>query len=147
MKTSDLNSTFLVDSTPEETLQAILNVHDWWSKGIKGSAGKVNDIFHYRYKDMHESTQKMIELIPARKVVWLVTDSNLTFIDKKDEWNGTKISFEVAAKDGKTEVRFVHYGLTPKSECFEACTQGWDYYVNNSLVQLINTGVGKPEPN
>ena len=146
MKTSDLNSTFIVDKTPAETLNAILHVSDWWSKGIKGSAEKVNDVFHYRYKDMHESTQKMIELVPGRKVVWLVTDSNLTFIDNKSEWNGTKISFEVAEKNGKTEVRFTHYGLTPKSECFDACTEGWDYYVNKSLVKLITTGKGQPEP-
>ena len=46
-------------------------------------------------------------------------DSSLNFIDDKTEWNGTKVTFEIAKKGGKTEVRFTHVGLAPDSECYE----------------------------
>ena len=91
---------------------------------------------------MHESTQKLVEVIPDKKVVWEVTDSNLSFLEEKDEWTGTKISFELAEKDGKTEVRFTHLGLTPESECYEACFNGWSGLLKKNLFNLI-TGNGK----
>ena len=53
---------------------------------------------------------------------------------------------KLAKKADKTEIRFTHQGLDPTVECFEACTKGWDYYINTSLKTLIETGVGKPNP-
>jgi len=67
--------------------------------------------FTYRYKDIHYSKQRLTEVIPGKKVVWLVLDSYLNFIEDKGEWNGTKVTFEIAKKGDKTEVRFHPRGL------------------------------------
>lgn len=53
-------------------------------------------------------------------------------------------AFEIARKDGKTEVRFTHVGLVPTIECYGRCSGAWDFYVNGSLQSLITTGKGKP---
>ncbi len=144
MKKSNLTSTLLVDQTPEEVFHAINNVRGWWSKEIEGGTDKLNDEFTYRYKDMHYSKQRIIEMVPNKKIVWLVLDSQLTFIKKQDEWTGTKVIFDIVEKKDKTEVLFTHLGLTPDSECFDACTNGWNHYLQNSLINLIAAGTGSP---
>jgi hypothetical protein len=71
-------------------------------------------------------------------------DSYLSFIEDKTEWNGTKVIFEIARKDGKTEVRFTHQGLTSQVECFDACNDAWGSYIKGSLKNLIIQGKGQP---
>src|SRR4051812_19794243 len=106
METQDITTTILVDKTPEAVFNAINTPEKWWSGEFTGSAQKLDDEFTYRYKDMHYSKQRVAELIPNRKVVWLVTDSQLNFIEDKSEWTGTKISFEITEKDSQTQVIF-----------------------------------------
>jgi hypothetical protein len=144
MKSQDYATSFTVDQTPEEAFAAINNVRGWWSGNIEGSTDKLGDEFTYRYEDVHYSKQKIAELIPGKKVVWLVLDSYLSFVEDKTEWNGTKITFEVSKKDKKTEVRFTHVGLVPDIECYGACSNAWGSYVNGSLRKLITRRKGHP---
>jgi len=144
MNTKDLSFTFTTTKPIAEVFHDILNVRGWWSEELEGRTEKVNDEFTYQYKDMHTSKQRMIELVPNRKVTWLVTNSSLNFIKNKGEWTGTKFGFEIEEKEKKTRVKFIHYGLVPKCECYEACNEGWSYYIKDSLKSLIEEGVGKP---
>ena len=145
MNNENYTTAFTVDQTPEEAFAAINNVHGWWSGQIEGSTDKLGDEFTYRYEDLHYSKQKITELIPGKKVVWLVLDSSLNFIKDKGEWNGTEIIFEVSKKRGKkTEIRFTHSGLVSKNECYESCSDAWGFYVRGSLQSLITTGKGQP---
>jgi hypothetical protein len=146
MKTHDYSTTFLVDQTPAQAFDAITNVRGWWSEGIEGDTHRLDAEFVYQYKGFHRSTQKMVELLPGQKVVWLVTDSRLNFITNKAEWTGSKLCFEVTPRDGKTQVRFTHEGLVPDHECFDACTHAWTGYIQDSLRGLIVSGKGKPDP-
>lgn len=144
MNALDYKATFLVDQTPEEAFAAINNVRGWWTEDLKGESQKLNDEFEVRFGDVHSSRQKLIEVIPAQKVVWLVTDSNLSYLENKSEWTGSKISFDISHKGEKTEVRFTHLGLVPEIECFGACSNAWGSYINGSLRSLITTGKGYP---
>lgn len=142
MKTHDFTTTLLVDQSPKEVFNAINNVRGWWSGEIEGSSAKLNDEFTYRYKEIHFSKQRVVEMAPDQKVVWLVTESSLNFTEDINEWTGTKISFEITEKDGKTELRFSHIGLVPEIECFDACSSAWTQIVNQGLANLITTGKG-----
>jgi hypothetical protein len=144
MTNQNLNTTFVVDQTPEEAFAAINDVRAWWSGQIEGSTDKLGDEFTYRYKDIHYSKQKLTEFIPGKKVVWDVLDSYLSFVEDKTEWNGTRVAFEVARKGDKTEVQFTHIGLVPNHECFNACSDAWGFYVKDSLRNLITSGKGQP---
>lgn len=144
MSDQDFTTSFLVDQTPEEAFDAICNVRAWWSEEIEGSTDKLNDVFTYRYEDVHRSEMKLIEVIPDQKVVWLVLDNYFNFTKDKTEWTGTTISFEVAKKGDKTEVRFAHLGLVPEYECFDVCSSAWGTYIKGSLRSLITTGKGLP---
>jgi uncharacterized protein YndB with AHSA1/START domain len=144
MKPDDLTITFAVDQSPEEVFSAINNVRGWWSGEIDGRTDKLGEVFTYRYKDVHRTTQKITEFVPGKKVVWHVTDAELNFVKDKTEWNGTEVVFEIARKGDKTEVRFTHVGLVPAFECYGGCSGAWGFYINDSLRNLITTGKGEP---
>lgn len=143
MKKADFTTVILVDQTPEEAFDAIIKVKVWWTgePGIAGNTDKLNDEFTYDYQPYHHSKQKVTELITGKKIVWLVTDSNISFVEDKNEWTGTKITFDIAAKGNKTEVRFTHVGLNPGVECYDGCSNAWGSYISGSLRKLIANGV------
>ena len=144
MTTRDFTTTLLVDQNPKEAFNAINNVRGWWSEEIEGSTEKLNDEFTYHYEDVHRCKMKLIEVIPDKKVVWLVLDNYFKFTKDKSEWKGTKIIFEIAKQDNKTQIHFTHLGLVPEYECYEICRDAWSNYIHNSLGSLISTGKGQP---
>ncbi|MND30090.1 hypothetical protein D3C80_206170 [compost metagenome] len=146
MTTSDFTTTLLVDQTPQEVFKAINNVRGWWSVAIEGGTDKLNDEFIYSVEDIHQCRMKLIEVVPDKKVVWLVLENYFSFIEDKTEWTGTKISFEISEKDNKAQLRFTHQGLVPEYECFNICSNAWTHYVQESLFNLITTGKGQPNP-
>ena len=143
MNTTDFTTTILVDEAPYTVFNAINNVSCWWQGAIEGSSSKLNDEFTYQMKEFHFSKQKIVELIPDKKVVWLITESQLNFIKDKNEWTGTKIIFEITEQDNKTQLRFTHVGLHQNIECYGACSNGWQQLIQQSLLSFITTGKGK----
>ena len=139
-------SSFTVAQAPEEVTAAVSDVGRWWTGDVTGSATRVGDEFDYRYEDIHFSRQRVTELVPGRRVVWQVIDSNLPFAEDPAEWTGTEITFEVEPTSKGTEVRFAHVGLVPEFECFDRCSSAWGFYVNASLRHLITTGEGPSVP-
>jgi hypothetical protein len=143
MKQQNYTIILTVDKTPKEVFNAINDVSKWWND-FEGSSQKLNDVFTVQFGDMHISTQKIIELIPDKKIMWLVTQSNLSFIKDKQEWTNTKIEFEITKHNNHTQINFTHVGLVPEVECYKDCSKGWDYYIKGSLFKLITTGKGTP---
>jgi hypothetical protein len=139
----NFTTTFMVDQSPEDVFAAINNVRGWWEGDIEGITDTIGEEWTYRHKDIHYSKQKTIDLVPGKKVVWRVTDSQLNFVEDKDEWTGTEITFDISQKGDKTELRFTHLGLVSEFECFDACSNAWGFYINSSLRSFIATG--KPQ--
>lgn len=141
---SSLTTIFAVDQAPEQVFAAITNVRGWWSGEIDGSTDTLGAEFTYCVPDVHFSKFRIMELVPAKKVAWLVLDSYLSFTEDKEEWTGTTVVFDIVEQDGRTHVRFTHEGLVPDHQCYDACSTAWGVYVNESLRSLINTGAGQP---
>ncbi|MFL5811817.1 MAG: SnoaL-like domain-containing protein [Flavisolibacter sp.] len=144
METQNFTTDLLVDQTPGEVFKAINNVRGWWSEEIEGNTERLDDEFNYHYKDMHSCKMKLVEVVPDKKVVWLVLDNYFSFTKDKSEWKGTKVSFDISKQGNKTQLRFTHLGLVPEYECYDACVNGWTQYIQHSLPQLIATGKGQP---
>lgn len=84
MDKQDFTTTILVDQSPQEAFLAIRNVSGWWtgfySEEIEGSTEKLYDEFTFRAGGgAHYSKQKLVEIIPDKKVVWEVTGSNRVY--------------------------------------------------------------------
>ena len=146
MENSNFKLHFLLDQEPSLVFKAINNVRGWWSEELEGDSENLNDEFIYRHGDFHYSKHQLTELIPNEKIVWLTLDSKLSFVPSHEEWNGTKVIFEISKEGEKTKLDFTHMGLIPDFQCYEGCSKGWTHYLKNSLIPLILTGIGKPDP-
>jgi hypothetical protein len=146
MNTNDFTVTIEVAQTPEQVFNAVNNPRGWWSEEIEGGTEKVNDEFFYHFKDVHIAKMKLIDVVPAQKVVWLVLENYFNFITDQREWKNTKIVFDIAKKGDGTQLIFTHVGLVPAYECYKICFDAWTNYITNSLRELITTGKGKPNP-
>ncbi|WAC14172.1 SRPBCC family protein [Dyadobacter pollutisoli] len=142
MKNQDFTTTIYVDQTPAEVFNAILNVQGWWSglyeESFEGGSEKIGDEFSFLAGGgVHYSKQRLIELEQDKKIVWLVTESKLTFVETTNEWEGTKLSFEIFKEDDKTKIVFTHIGLVPEFECFDSCAPAWTGYLQEQRLNLV----------
>jgi hypothetical protein len=140
MSDDSFTTIITVDESPEIVFAAVNNVRGWWKGDIAGKSEKVGDQFTYRHKDVHYSKQQVTESIPGERVVWLVVESRLNFVEEKNEWNGTEIVFEIAKNGVRTELRFTHVGLVPAFECFGGCSGAWGSIITRDLRRLITQG-------
>jgi hypothetical protein len=146
MAATDFSITILTEQSQQEVFKAVNDVRSWWSgyhsEEIKGNTEHLGDEFSFSAAGgEHYSEQKLIEVIPYEKIVWVITYSKLNFLKKKDEWTGSKVIFEISTTDNKTQLKFTHQGLTAENECYESCAPGWTLYIQNRLVPLINGSV------
>jgi hypothetical protein len=135
-KTNGFNFSFQTSQSVENVFKKLLDVRSWWTglygEQIKGDNSMLNDEFTFKAgKGAHYTKQKLIEAEPNKRIVWLVTESNLNFLKKPDEWTGTKICFDISNQSGKTKVTFTHEGLVPKIECYNGCAGAWTQYLEN----------------
>jgi hypothetical protein len=137
-------TTFVVDRTPRVVFDAVRDPRRWWSAEIEGETTQVGDEFVFDVPGIHRTKQQLLEVIANRRVVWLVTEAEMTFIKQRDEWLDTRIIFDIAEEADGTRLTFTHEGLAPGIECYDACMPAWTEYVQHSLRQLITTGTGHP---
>jgi len=135
-----------VEQSPKEAFEAIRNVRGWWSEEIDGSTARVGDEFRYHFRDVHSCTMKLVELVPGKRIAWLVTDNHFSFTEDKTEWKNTRVVFDIAKEGETTVIHFTHEGLVPACECYSICSDAWGSYIRGSLKSLIATGKGSPNP-
>lgn len=141
-KTRNFSYSLSTKKSPEEIYNLLLDVKKWWSgfyeETITGASAKINDEFSFLAGGgAHFSKHRLIELVPYSKIVWLVTESRLTFLEHPNEWVDTKIRFDIDKQGGKTVVTFTHEGLVPKFECYGSCSTAWTAYMDQ-LKQMLN---------
>ncbi|ELR71698.1 hypothetical protein C900_02283 [Fulvivirga imtechensis AK7] len=141
-KSTDFSYSFSTAKSHEEVYHLLLDVKKWWSgfyeETITGHSTKVNDEFSFLAGGgLHFSKHRLIELVPHSKIVWMVTESRLTFLDQPNEWLNTKIRFDIARQGETTVVTFTHEGLVPTFECYGNCSMAWTAYMDN-LKQVLN---------
>jgi uncharacterized protein YndB with AHSA1/START domain len=108
----------------------------WWTEDTTGETG-VGDVIEFRFApggfDM-----KVIELDPAKRVLWQV-------VDGPEEWIGTTIGFELRQDGDYTVVLFKHEGWREPVEFMHHCSTKWATFLM-SLKALVETGKGAPAP-
>jgi uncharacterized protein YndB with AHSA1/START domain len=146
MDERSFTTTCVVDRSPDEVYAAITDVGRWWTGEIDGQADQVGDEFTYQFGALHESRQRVTELVPGRRIAWEVVDAHLAGRQVADEWRGTHVVFDLTPTAEGTSVKFTHAGLVPDFECYQDCAYAWTFFLDSSLRTLIATGDGPTAP-
>lgn len=141
MSAKHFQFSFESSKQPGEIFQYLINPQNWWmglfGEEIKGENKKPGDEFTFKAGDgVHYSKQKMLELIPDKKIVWLVTESKLSFLQNESEWTGTRFGFDIGQQNGKSKITFSHFGLTNEIECFDQCSSAWMQYMHKLKTKM-----------
>ncbi|MBO9594481.1 MAG: SRPBCC domain-containing protein, partial [Niabella sp.] len=136
MKNEDFTTSFVTTAAPLQVFSAINDVRGWWSENIEGRTDLPGSRFIYR--DKYLTAEMYIAKLNPQRIVWEVADSYNTFFDHRTEWNGTRIIFEIAVQEGHTLVTFTHVGLIPQFECFNVCSNSWEFFITGSLKLLVS---------
>jgi len=142
MENKHFNSSFTAPISAGEATQKISNVPGWWGVSFTGNAEKQNDTFKLTMGGDSFFDLTVTELIPGKKVVWLITDCYMPWYSDKKEWANTRLIFDLHENDGQTELSFTHEGLTPDVECYKDCAPGWTHWIKTSLYSYLTTGKG-----
>ncbi len=139
-----LHKVGIKSASPNDVYQALTTVEGlsgWWTTTTRGDSpgdSKVGGVLQFRFAaggfDM-----KVLELDPARRVLWQV-------VDGPQEWIGTKISFDLDQRGDWTVLLFKHEGWQQPVEFMHHCSTKWAVFLL-SLKSLLETGKGSPWPN
>jgi hypothetical protein len=146
MNDKSYSKTIEAKVSPSEAIKKICDVHAWWGKNFEGKSNNEGNVFTVRFKNGDMYKMKIAEVTADKKIVWDVIDAHQTWVKEPTEWIGTKIIWEIKENDDGSEIHFTHLGLVPELECYDNCKQGWDYLMLQSLLELLNTGKGMPQP-
>lgn len=146
MGNKDFNSSITAPITPAEAIKKIGNIPGWWGVTFTGSTEKQNDRFTVKMTGDSFFNFTVEELVPGKRVVWLVTDCYMPWYSDKKEWTNTRLIFDLREKNGVIEIRFTHEGLTPEVECYKDCESGWVHWIKTSLFSYLTTGEGSFRP-
>ena len=144
MKKQDYNATIVAKTSAAEAFSNFNRVSAWWTENTEGDTDSLDSVFTIHFGEAFV-TFKVVEFIPEKKVVWLVTDCYLHWLNDKKEWKDTRISCEFSTEKELTQLHFTHIGLAPGIECYDGCVKGWDQYFKDSLFRLITEGKGLPQ--
>jgi len=142
MSKNDFTCSISAKISASEAIKKISNVPEWWGITFTGSSEKENDKFNVKMGGDSFFDFTVAELLPGKRVVWLVTDCNMPWYSDKKEWADTKLIFDLHENNGETELTFTHMGLTPDVECYKDCKPGWTHWIQTSLFSYFTTGTG-----
>jgi uncharacterized protein YndB with AHSA1/START domain len=109
----------------------------WWTTDTAG-ASAVGGTLAFRFGDVGGFDMEILELDPAGRVRWRVTDGPA-------EWIGTEIDWRLDQRERYTIVLFTHQGWREPVEFMHHCSTKWATFLM-SLKDLLETGRGRPAP-
>jgi len=141
MKNQSFSTSIELKANPHVVFECIKDIPIWWTRDFEGSTANLNDEFVICHVGSHYSKQKLVEIIPDKKIVWQVIESTLDWLEKdKSEWTSTKMVFEITPHGNKTLLHFTHDGLVPEMECYIRCSEGWTTVIMQRLFNYITKG-------
>jgi len=135
-----LHKVGIKSSLPDDVYKALSTIEGlsgWWTNDTQGES-EVGGVIRFRF-GAGGFDMKVLELRPARRVLWQV-------VDGPEEWIGTRVSWDLRQEGDWTLVLFKHQGWKEPVEFMHHCSTKWGVFLL-SLKSLLETGKGAPAPN
>jgi hypothetical protein len=126
--------------SPDATYQALTTIEGlsgWWTQDTQGESD-VGGVVQFRF-GAGGFDMKVLELDPAKHVLWEV-------VDGPEEWIGTNVSWNLKQEGDYTVILFKHQGWKEPVQFMHHCSTKWAVFLL-SLKALLETGQGSPDPN
>jgi uncharacterized protein YndB with AHSA1/START domain len=134
-----------INVKPELVFKAITKEIDKWWTELSNKINKVGDQLIVHFEDSTFWKIDVIEFIPNSSIEWYVESANhnLENLSRKDEWEMTRIKWEINENENGSTLTLIHDGLIPNLECYNICKAGWNYFLG-SLKDYLESGKGRP---
>lgn len=109
----------------------------WWANDTQGKGNAVGEVLQFRF-GAGGFDMKILELQPARRVLWQV-------VDGPEEWIGTKVDWDLKQEGDYVVILFKHQDWKEPVEFMHHCSTKWAIFLM-SLKSLLETGKGTPDP-
>ncbi|HEX6132885.1 MAG TPA: SRPBCC domain-containing protein [Longimicrobiales bacterium] len=126
---SSVDDVYRVLTTPE-------GLAGWWTRDTQGEGG-VGGVLRFRF-GAGGFDMKVLELDPARHVLWEV-------VEGPEEWIGTTVSWALRQEGDFAIVLLKHQDWREPVEFMHHCTTKWGVFLM-SMKSLLETGQGAPDP-
>jgi uncharacterized protein YndB with AHSA1/START domain len=108
----------------------------WWTRNTQGES-TVGGVLQFRF-GAGGFDMKVLELQPARRVLWQV-------VDGPAEWIGTTVDWKLKQEDDYAIVLLAHRDWKEPVEFMHHCGTKWAMFLM-SLKARVETGQGAPDP-
>jgi uncharacterized protein YndB with AHSA1/START domain len=114
-------------------------ISEWWTRdGVRGESSEGSRLQFFFGQPQPAAVMDVTRLDSGGHVDW-------TCVEGADEWVGTRIAFDLTAKDDETVVLFAHAGWREPVDFMAHCSARWAYFLL-SLKSYVETGKGTPFP-
>jgi uncharacterized protein YndB with AHSA1/START domain len=108
----------------------------WWTS-TTGGESSVGKMIEFRFNS-HVVPTRVDELSPDKRVAWEI-------VGTKDDWDGTKVTFDLTEDNGRTRLLFGHREWKQSNDFYAHCTMKWATFLL-SLREYVESGAGRPFP-
>lgn len=119
-----------------EAIATIDGLKQWWTQYVTGN-DEVGGVLKFRFPE-NGNDFEIITLDRDTKVEWRCLSTN-------DDWEGTKIAFNISTKGDEAMLLFSHTGFKENASCVAFCNTKWAVFLL-SLKHYLENGKGKPFP-
>jgi hypothetical protein len=126
-----------IAKSPDNVFKHLIDLSKWWPEEFLGEKIKLNSAFVFKTGDGHYSKNKVIELVPNKKLVWLTTESKRQ--SDNFDWTGTKMIFDLTPKGNNTILKFTYDGVVNENE-YDRLVQVCDMTVKEMFYNFIMNG-------
>lgn len=120
----DIYHDFPIGTDPRRVFEALSSpagLDQWWTKSSAGTA-KVGAEFELGFGPGYEWRARVSQCVPETRFELEMTRADA-------DWKGTRVSFELVATNGGTQLRFRHSGWPVLNEHYRISSYCWAMYL------------------